>query len=77
MVSSVARPVIELKERISKDPPATGRDPAGFFLFFLPSLLQAPDKDLRWVVEPGSLPHIMIGASSRDLRLKETLLVKP
>ncbi len=74
MVSSVARPVIELKgyQRIHLRPGETRQ--VSFILS--PSLLQAPDKDLRWVVEPGSY-RIMIGASSRDLRLKETLLVKP
>ena len=72
--SSVARPVMELKgfQRIHLLP-GEARE-VSFVLS--PSLLKSPDKDLHWVVEPGSY-RIMIGASSRDLRLKETLQIAP
>jgi beta-glucosidase len=40
-----------------------------------PAMLSVLDAKLSSVVEPGDF-RIMIGASSRDLRLKETLTVK-
>ena len=39
-----------------------------------PELLSMFNKDLKTVVEPGDF-RIMIGASSRDIRLKETSIV--
>ena len=46
-----------------------------FHLLITPQMLSMLDKDLKDVVEPGDF-RIMIGASSRDIRLKETLTVK-
>lgn len=72
LLSSLARPVMELKgfQRIHLRP---GEERKVSFVLS-PALLQAPDQDLHWVVEPGDY-RIMIGASSRDLRLKETLRI--
>ena len=40
-----------------------------------PEDLQILDKNMNWTVEPGEF-EIMLGASSRDIRLKETVNVK-
>jgi hypothetical protein len=40
----------------------------------LPELLQMLDKNMKWIVEPGDF-RIMIGASSKDIRLMENLTV--
>jgi len=73
LTSSLDRPVIELKgfQRVHLLPGEARK--VSFVLS--PAVLQSLDKDLHWVVEPGDY-RIMIGASSRDLRLKETLKVK-
>ncbi|RLD10029.1 hypothetical protein DRI50_11480, partial [candidate division KSB1 bacterium] len=42
-----------------------------------PDLLQVYNvQNHRWEVEPGKY-QVLIGASSRDIRLKKTFLVKP
>jgi beta-glucosidase len=40
-----------------------------------PDLLSMLNADMKTVVEPGDF-RIMIGASSRDIRLKQTLTVR-
>ncbi len=72
LTSSLDRPVIELKgfQRIHLLP---GEARKVSFILSTP-VLQSLDKDLHWVVEPGDY-QIMIGASSRDLRLREILKV--
>lgn len=72
-LASIARPVMELKgfQRIALQP---GEEKKVYF-DITPELLSMLDKDLKTVVEPGGFT-IMIGASSKDIRLKETLWVK-
>jgi beta-glucosidase len=70
LLSSVARPVMELKgfSRIYLLPGQTKK--ISFTL--TPSMLSLLNEKLESVTEPGEY-RIMIGASSRDLRLKGTL----
>ncbi|HEY4064729.1 MAG TPA: glycoside hydrolase family 3 C-terminal domain-containing protein [Puia sp.] len=72
-VASVTRPVLELKGffRIHLRP---GESRELSFMLS-PANMQSLDKELHWTVEPGDY-RIMIGASSRDLRLKGTLTVR-
>jgi beta-glucosidase len=72
MLASVARPVMELKGflRIHLLPGQTKE----ISFAITPAMLSMLDKDLKAVVEPGDF-RIMIGASSRDIRLKETLTI--
>ena len=73
MLASVARPVMELKgfQRIHLK---AGESKEISFLI-TPAMLSMLDKDLKTIIEPGDF-RIMIGASSRDMRLKETLTIK-
>ena len=73
LLASVARPVTELKgfQRINLKVGET-KDVS---FNITPEMLSMLDKDLKQVVEPGDF-RIMIGSSSRDLRLKTTLTVK-
>jgi beta-glucosidase len=66
----VARPVEELKgfRRIHLE---AGEEQEVTFLL-TPEQLRILDADLHWVVEPGAF-RVMIGASSRDIRLKGAL----
>ena len=72
-VSSMARPVIALKgfQRIHLLP---GESKKVSFVV-TPAVLTALDKDLHPVVEKGTY-ELMVGASSRDLRLKGLLSVR-
>jgi beta-glucosidase len=73
LLSSVARPVMELKgfQRIRLK-----ADESKVVSFSItPELLSMLNLKMEQVVEPGDF-RIMIGASSRDIRLKETLTVK-
>lgn len=72
MLSSVARPVTELKgfQRIHLK-----AGEAKLVSFEIaPGMLSMPDKNLNRVVEPGEF-KIMIGTSASEIRLKETLRV--
>jgi beta-glucosidase len=73
LLASVARPILELKgfQRLSLD-----RGAAREVSFTLgPEELRMLDRDRRWVVEPGAF-RILIGASSKDIRLRGELIVK-
>lgn len=73
VLGSVARPVMELKgfERVRLKP-GESRD----VTFTLgPRHLRMLDVDRRWVVEPGVF-RLMIGASSKDIRLRGQVVVK-
>jgi beta-glucosidase len=71
-VASVARPVAELKgfQRVFLAP---GETKALQFVI-RPEMLTMLDRDLKPVIEPGDF-RILIGASSRDIRLHTTLTV--
>jgi beta-glucosidase len=73
LLASVARPVMELKKfrRVHLEPGAReeitfqlGRDD-----------LRMLDKDLHWTVEPGAF-RVMVGSSSKDIRLRGQLQIR-
>jgi beta-glucosidase len=73
VLATVARPVIELKrfERIHLEP-GQRRD-VSFRLG--PEELRMLDRDMKWVVEPGTF-RVMVGSSSKDIRLRGELVVR-
>jgi len=73
VLSSVAGPVMELKgfQRIHLNAGET----KDIQFIITPEMLSMLNQQLEKVVEPGDF-RIMIGASSRDLKLKETLKVQ-
>lgn len=72
LLSGVARPVLELKgfQRIH----VRAGEAKQVIFTITPAMLQMLDEKMNTVIEPGDF-RIMIGASSRDLWLKETLQV--
>jgi len=72
MVSSVAQPIKQLKgfQRIHLK---AGEEKEVSFLI-TPDLLRILNDKMKWVVEPGEF-RIMIGASSKDIRLRDILEV--
>ncbi|OYV99064.1 MAG: hypothetical protein B7X11_05625 [Acidobacteria bacterium 37-65-4] len=72
-LASLARPVIELKgfQRIQLQPGETRN--VTFSLGW--DQLKMLDEQMTWVVEPGNF-RIMVGASSKDVRLRGSLTVK-
>jgi len=72
-VASVARPVQALKgfERIYVEPGATKT----IKLTLLPEDFEMLNANMQTVIEPGDFT-IMVGSSSRDIRLKKTLQLK-
>lgn len=73
VLASVARPVLELKgfTRVSLSP---GQSTDVTFTLG-PEALKMLGADMKWVVEPGAF-RVMIGASSKDIRLRGELVVK-
>ena len=73
ILGSVARPVMELKgfERVSLAP----GEQREVRLTLGPDELRMLDANMRWIVEPGVF-RIMVGASSKDIRLRGELTVK-
>lgn len=73
MLASVARPVMELKgfQRTHLKPGESGE-----VTFTIdPSMLEMLNERMERLIEPGDF-RLMIGASSRDIRLKEVLTVR-
>ena len=73
VLATVARPVMELKgfQRILLQPNES-RD----VVFKLgPEHLRMLDRDMKWIVEPGAF-RLMIGTSSKDIRLRGELVVR-
>ncbi len=72
MLASVARPVLELKgfQRIR----LKAGESREVSFEISPEMLQMLNAEMKTVIEPGDF-RIMIGASSRELQLKETLSV--
>ncbi len=73
ILASVARPVIQLEgfQRVRLEP---GEEKEMSFTIG-PDLLRMLDKDMRWVVEPGTF-RVLIGSSSKDVRLRGDLEVR-
>ena len=72
-LASVSRPVLSLRgfQRIHLAP----GEEREFQFEVGPDALRMLDRDLRWVVEPGAF-RILVGASSKDLRLRGALIVR-
>jgi len=68
LVSSIVRPVLELKD-FRKLKLKAGESKTITFLIDREKL-SFYNQQLKWVAEPGDF-ELMIGASSRDIRLKE------
>jgi len=73
LLSSVSRPVKELKgfQRIHL---RAGEEKEILFNI-TPDLLKMLNDKMQWIVEPGEF-RIMIGASSKDIRLRDKLTIK-
>jgi beta-glucosidase len=73
VLASVARPIMELRgfERVRLLP---GEEKEVAFRLG-PDHLRMLDADMKWVVEPGAF-RVMIGSSSKDIRLRGLLIVK-
>jgi beta-glucosidase len=74
VLASVARPVMQLAgfQRISLTP---GEEKTVSFELSS-AQLRMLNKDMQWVVEPGVF-RVMVGASSKDIRLRGELAVRP
>jgi beta-glucosidase len=73
LLASVARPVLQLERfgRVHLDP---GQEKEIEFTLG-PSQLRMLDRDMKWVVEPGTF-RILVGGSSKDIRLRGDLVVR-
>jgi beta-glucosidase len=74
ILASVARPIMELKgfQRIELQP----NEEKEVVFMLSPEELMMLNRDLRWAVEPGSF-RVQVGSSSRDIRLRGELVVRP
>ena len=72
LLASVSQPVIALKgfRKIRLEPGET-KDVS---FEITPEMLQILDMDMKWTVEAGDF-RVMVGASSKDIRLRDTLTV--
>jgi beta-glucosidase len=72
VLASVARPVMQLQAfRRVRLAPGEERE----VVFTLgPEHLRMLDRDLRWVLEPGTF-RVLVGGSSKDIRLRGELVV--
>jgi beta-glucosidase len=73
VLGSVARPVMELKA-FQRVPLAAGESKTITFRVG-PDELRMLDRAMKWIVEPGVF-RIMIGSSSKDIRLRGELVVQ-
>jgi beta-glucosidase len=73
ILASIARPVMQLEgfERVHLAP---GEEREIAFTLSREQL-QMLDRDMHWVVEPGAF-RVMVGSSSKDIRLRGELVVK-
>jgi beta-glucosidase len=73
VLASVARPVMELKgfRRVRLAP----GERAVVTFTLGPAELRMLDRDMKWVVEPGTF-RVMVGSSSKDIRLRGELRVR-
>ena len=73
VLASVVRPVMELEgfQRVSLAPGAS----TTVTFTIGPEQLRMLDRDLKWIVEPGAF-RMMVGASSKDIRLRGELTVR-
>jgi beta-glucosidase len=73
VLASVARPVMQLAgfQRVRLAPGESKR----VSIALSTDQLRMLDRDMRWVVEPGSV-RIMVGSSSKDIRLRGELTVQ-
>lgn len=73
VLASVARPVMELKrfQRVRLKP----GERIDLTFTIGPDELRMLDADMKWVVEPGVF-RVMVGASSKDIRLRGQLTVR-
>jgi beta-glucosidase len=73
VLASLARPVMELKgfARVSLQP---GESREVIFTLSREHL-QMLDREMKWVVEPGAF-RVMVGSSSKDIRLRGELRVR-
>ncbi len=73
VLASVARPVMQLAgfQRVHLAPGET----KSVTFSLSTDQLQMLDRDMHWVVEPGTF-RIMVGASSKDIRLRGFLTVR-
>ena len=72
-LASVARPVMQLAgfQRVNLTPGET----KSVTISLSTDQLKLLDRDMHWVVEPGTF-RIMVGASSKDIRLRGFLTVR-